>query len=95
MKRILLLLVLAAAACSQPKAPVIGISCSRSSSGATLLASTYTEAISRAGGVAVVLPTVSSAEQADALLAVLDGVVFSGGEEQWLSLFEYYVSLCK
>ena len=81
MKRILLLLVLAAAACSQPKAPVIGISCSRSSSGATLLASTYTEAISRAGGVAVVLPTVSSAEQADALVAVLDGVVFSGGED--------------
>jgi len=81
MKRILLLLVLAAAACSQPKAPVIGISCSRSSSGATLLASTYTEAISRAGGVAVVLPTVSSAEQAHALLAALDGVVFSGGED--------------
>ena len=40
--------------------PIIGISCSRSASGATQLATTYTEAIQRAGGVAVVLPPLDS-----------------------------------
>jgi putative glutamine amidotransferase len=76
-----LLAVLALTACSAPKKPVIGITCSRSSAGSTLLATAYTEAVSKAGGVAVVLPTVSTREEADALLAALDGVIFSGGED--------------
>ena len=61
--------------------PVIGISCSRSASGATQLATTYTEAIQRAGGVAVVLPTLDDRARAEELLAALDGIVFSGGED--------------
>ena len=55
--------------------PIIGISCSRSASGATQLATTYTEAIQRAGGVAVVLPTIDTRARAEELLAALDGIV--------------------
>ena len=73
-------ILLLAAACSAPKTPVIGISCSRSASGAAQLASAYTEAVQRAGGIAVVLPTLSDAAQAEALLRVLDGLILSGGE---------------
>ena len=74
-------LLLLLAACSAPKMPLIGISCSRSSSGSTLLSTSYTEAVAKAGGVALVIPTVTSREQADAVVAALDGVVFSGGED--------------
>lgn len=83
MKKILvpILLVLLMVACNERTAPVIGITCSRSASGATQLATSYTEAIVRAGGVAVVLPTVSSAAEAEQLLDILDGIVFSGGED--------------
>ncbi|MCR4823975.1 MAG: gamma-glutamyl-gamma-aminobutyrate hydrolase family protein [Bacteroidales bacterium] len=75
------LLILLLTACGTSRAPLIGITCSRSTSGATLLATTYTEAITRAGGVAVVLPAVASAEEAGRLLDALDGIVFSGGED--------------
>ena len=82
MRRILLSLsLLLAVACSAPKTPLIGISCSRCASGATQLATTYTEAVARAGGIAVVLPTVADAAQAEALLGVLDGLILSGGED--------------
>ena len=64
-----------------PRKPLIGISSSRSSSGSTLLATTYTEAVAKAGGVAVVLPTVALREEADDLLTSLDGIIFSGGED--------------
>ena len=83
MKRNLILLsaVLFAVACSSSKVPLIGITCSRSASGATMLTTTYTDAISKAGGVPTVIPTVKTREEADALLASLDGIVFSGGED--------------
>lgn len=82
MRRILLSLsLLLAVACSGPKTPLIGVSCSRSMSGATQLATTYTEAVARAGGIAVVLPTVPDAARAEALLGVLDGLILSGGED--------------
>ena len=83
MRKILFLLsLLLLTACGERHTPpVIGISCSRSASGATQLATTYTEAVQRAGGVAVVLPTLDSPAQAEALLSVLDGIVFSGGED--------------
>jgi gamma-glutamyl-gamma-aminobutyrate hydrolase PuuD len=44
---------------------------------ASLLPSTYVEAVIRSGGVPVLLPPVDGA--ADALVGVLDGLVFSGG----------------
>ena len=76
----LLAALLLLGACSQPK-PLVGVSCARSSSGSTQLSRTYTDAIRRAGGIAVVLPTVSDAETAAELVARLDGIVFSGGED--------------
>ena len=82
MKRFLVLLpFVLTAACSSPKTPLIGITCARSGSGSTLLATSYTEAITKADGIPVVLPTISSEAEAEALLAVLDGIVFSGGED--------------
>ena len=89
MRRIVLLFaVLAAAACSH-KAPLIGISGSYASEGvgSTTLNTNYSQAISKAGGVPVVIPTLNSREEADAVLAVLDGIVFSGGEDLDPSLY--------
>ena len=81
MKRFLILLAFCLAACSQSKAPLIGITCSRSASGSTQLSTSYTEAIAKAGGVPVVIPTVGTREEADAIVSSLDGIVFSGGED--------------
>lgn len=78
--------VLAAAAlllgaCTAGQAPLIGITCSRSSSGSTLLPTTYSDAIRKAGGIPVVIPTVQGEKAAEEVLAALDGIVFSGGED--------------
>ena len=59
----------------------MGITCSRSRSGSTVLPTTYSDAVSKAGGVPLVIPTVSSMEQAAAVVAAVDGIVFSGGED--------------
>ena len=81
MKRILFfLIVLALAGCSR-RAPVIGISCSRSGSGASLLNTTYTDAVLRSGGIPVIFPTVADEAAAKALVKSVDGVIFSGGED--------------
>lgn len=77
----LLLTVLALAACHREQRPLVGISCARSASGGTNLAKTYTNAITRAGGLPVILPTVSDPAVARDLLEQLDGIVFSGGED--------------
>jgi putative glutamine amidotransferase len=42
---------------------------------------TYTQAIQEAGGIAVVLPAHGYADDAEALLGRLDGLVFSGGPD--------------
>ena len=94
MKRIVLLLaILAVAGCSH-KTPLIGISGSYAPEGvgSTTLNTNYSQAISKAGGVPVIIPTVSSREEADAVLAMLDGIVFSGGEDlgPWLYGEEIY-----
>lgn len=68
-------------ACSRNLSPVVGISCSRSGSGGALLPTTYTDAVFRAGGVPLVIPTVRSEAEADAVVAALDAIVFSGGED--------------
>lgn len=83
MRRIipLLLTVLALAACHREQRPLVGISCARNASGGTTLAKTYTNAITRAGGLPVILPTVSDPAVARDLLEQLDGIVFSGGED--------------
>jgi putative glutamine amidotransferase len=82
MKRILFLFtILASVSCTAQKPVVIGISSARTSSGSVKLQSTYTEAIHKAGAVALVIPTISTREQADAILSTLDGILFSGGED--------------
>ncbi len=89
MKRLLLLFsVLALTGCAY-RAPLIGISGSYASEGvgSTTLNTNYSQAISKAGGVPVVIPTLSSREEADAVLAKLDGIVFSGGEDLDPSLY--------
>ena len=83
MKRIVLLLltVLALQACCRREAPLIGISCGRTSSGASSLSTNYTDAVARAGGVPVIFPTVSDRFMAARLLEKVDGVIFSGGPD--------------
>ena len=82
MKRILtaLTLVLVMACSNAQQKPLIGISSSRSQTSGTIqLSPAYPDAIMKAGGTAVLLPVIHSREEADALLATLDGIVFSGG----------------
>ena len=73
--------IMSLCSCSKQAAPLIGISCGRSASGGISLATTYTEAIARAGGVPVVLPIVDDQTLAEAILGKLDGIVFSGGPD--------------
>ena len=82
MKRILLIILalVALAACSR-RAPLIGISCGRSASGAATLSANYTDAVFRSGGIPVIFPTVSDEASARALLKSVDGVIFSGGPD--------------
>ena len=90
MKHLLPILLLATiATCCAPRRasvddshhPVIGISCSRYSTGLTYLSTAYSDAVVKAGGVALVIPTVGSQAEADAVLEVLDAIVLSGGED--------------
>ena len=82
MKRILFLLLAAAAlwAC-RPSAPLIGISCGRTSAGAASLSANYTEAVARAGGIPVIFPTVADSVLAAELVRRVDAVIFSGGPD--------------
>ena len=83
MKRILLLLltVVALQACCRRVAPLIGISCGRTSSGASSLSTNYTDAVARAGGIPVILPTVDNRALAARLIEKVDGIIFSGGPD--------------
>lgn len=62
------------------EAPVIGISAGFSGTGNSL-GQTYVNAVRKAGGVPVILPGVKTKEDADALIASIDGIIFSGGED--------------
>ena len=63
------------------RAPVIGITCGRTASGAATLSSNYTEAVVRSGGIPVIFPTVADSALAVALVKRVDGVILSGGED--------------
>lgn len=67
--------------CREQGAPLIGITCGRSDSGAVSLSSNYTNAVAQAGGTPVVLPIVDDPAIAESLLRELDGIVFSGGPD--------------
>ena len=73
--------IIAVISCSHPAMPVVGVSCSRSDSGAALLPTTYSDALTRAGAVPLVIPTVTDYAQAEAVMESVDGIVFSGGED--------------
>lgn len=83
MKRLvfyLLLMVVGLCACNRKgSAPLVGISCSRSSGGTDQLSPNYSQAVLKAGGIPVILPTISTPEQARELLSKVDGIIFSGG----------------
>ncbi|MBQ3765359.1 MAG: gamma-glutamyl-gamma-aminobutyrate hydrolase family protein [Bacteroidales bacterium] len=81
MKRFLILLTIVALQACRPSAPVIGISCGRSETGAATLSANYTDAVLRSGGIPVIFPTVSDEATARALLKSVDGVIFSGGPD--------------
>ena len=81
MKRVFLLLLLLALASSCRRAPVIGISCGRSESGAATLSANYTNAVFRSGGIPLIFPTVVDSAMASILISTVDGVIFSGGPD--------------
>ena len=81
MKRILFLLTVLALAVSCHRAPLIGISCGRTSSGASSLSTNYTDAVARAGGIPVIFPTVDNPALAARLIEKVDGIIFSGGPD--------------
>ncbi len=72
--------------------PLIGISCGLSSgtihyedalsySGTNTLAGAYVEAVARAGGIPLIVPSVRDTALAREILSSLDGIVFTGGED--------------
>lgn len=77
----LALVLLAACACGRVSAPLVGISCSQSGTRSDALSRNYPEAILRAGGTPVIIPTLTTEAEAERMLARLDGIVFSGGED--------------
>lgn len=83
MKRLafyLMLVVVGLCACDRKgSVPLVGISCSRSSGGTDQLSPNYSQAVLKAGGIPVILPTISTPEQAKELLSRVDGIIFSGG----------------
>ena len=84
MRRILALaaLCLGLAGCvSSHRQPLIGLSSGRSETGAVTLSQDYPAAVTRSGGIPVVFPTVSDRAAAEALVASVDGVVFTGGAD--------------
>ena len=66
----------------EERRPLIGISCGRyAGNNADYLSKNYTAAVERAGGIPVIMPTVSSDETAKALAAEMDAFIFSGGPD--------------
>ena len=61
--------------------PVIGISGAHSSNGATQVSSAYIEAVLRAGGVPVVLPVNNHPEVLKRMIASVDALIMTGGED--------------
>ena len=81
MKRITIfaLIVLLVAACTE-SGPVIGIS-SGLSEGRLSLRDEYSNAISRAGGIPVIIPVTTDSILIEEYVKLLDGLILSGGED--------------
>ena len=63
------------------KLPLIGISGTHASNGATQVGSAYIESVLRAGGVPVVLPINSNPEVLKKMVASIDALIMTGGED--------------
>jgi len=82
--RTILVLVLAFAVCINAdarKKPLIGISTGYSQGGRASVGRAYSDAVMRAGGIPLLLPPVSTPEEAEDVLRKLDGIVFTGGAD--------------
>lgn len=73
----LCLLVLSAAA----QGPLIGLVCGHSSSGNNGVGDYYVQAVVKAGGVPVLVPTMFDKASAEEVVSKLDGILFTGGED--------------
>jgi len=63
------------------KLPLIGISGAHASNGATQVNSAYIESVLRAGGVPVVLPINDNLEVLKKMIASIDALIMTGGED--------------
>ena len=85
MRRIFLFLLIgcfAVALCAQTaKLPIVGISGAHDSEGATQVNFTYIKAVLRAGGVPVVLPINGNPEVLKKMIASVDALIMTGGED--------------
>jgi len=63
------------------KLPIIGISGAHASNGATQVNSTYIRSVLRAGGVPVVLPVNDHPEALKKMIASVDAIIMTGGED--------------
>jgi putative glutamine amidotransferase len=82
MKKILSILLtccLATALCAQ--LPIIGISGTHGPDGAVRVPTAYITSVLRAGGVPVVLPVINDPEVIKKMVASLDGLILTGGED--------------
>ena len=63
------------------KLPLIGISGTHTSSGATQIGSAYIESVLRVGGVPIVLPINDNPNVLKAMVASIDALIMTGGED--------------
>lgn len=85
MRRLITLLLVFIPLMLGAQKPLIGISCGHSSSKSTV-SDTYVNAVMRAGGIPVALPVMTDSAVVAQTLALLDGLVITGGEDvdpQW------------
>jgi len=71
-----------------PKLPLIGISGTHASNGATQVSSTYIESVLRAGGIPIVLPINDHPEVLKKMVASIDALIMTGGED--IDPFKYF-----
>lgn len=76
-----LLLLLCLSLSARGRAPLIGISASLTRSGGSTLSATYSDAVRKAGGIPVILPVLTDSALVSQVVARMDGLLFSGGED--------------
>ena len=85
MKRKLCLAILLAFLClalpARRKAPLVGVSAGISRGGSHIVPNTYVDAVRKAGGIPVIMPVLTDSAAVEAVLARLDGVLFTGGDD--------------